>query len=118
MLPNVQHEITITVCAVNGHLNFTYQPSVLHACPGDTVVWLSPDGPFAVEFKADTPGNDVGVHGDQLGGQWQSTQFAIRMDARGHYHYAVAVALNSNRFEAPMQGRIALDAACPEIIVN
>jgi hypothetical protein len=118
MLPNVEHQITITVCVVNNHVNFTYQPSVLHACPGDTIVWHSPHGPFAVEFKEDTPGESVGVHGEQLGPHWQSAQFPIRIDARGHYHYAVAVALNAAEFVAPVQGRVALDAACPEIIVN
>jgi len=112
-----QYEINIKVKAAQGHLNFTYDPSVLHACAGDTVVWRSDDGPFAVEFKHDTPGPDVGTHGNQIGGHWESAQFLIRQGARGHYHYAVAVSLVNPVFEEA-QGRVALDAACPEIIVN
>ena len=113
-----QYEVSIKVNAASGHLNFTYQPSVLHACAGDTVVWTSDDGPFTVEFKQDTPGPDVGTHGNQIGNHWESPQFQIRQGARGHYHYAVAVSLLSDEFDAPVKGRIALDAACPEIIVN
>ncbi len=113
-----QFEVTIKVSVSYGKLNFTYQPSVLHACAGDTVVWTCVDGPFAVEFKRDTPGPNVGTHGSQVGNHWESSQFQIRQGARGHYHYAVAVALTSGSVEQEMQGRVAMDAACPEIIVN
>ena len=114
----IQHQVTIKVCVAGDHLNFTYQPSVLHTRAGDTVGWVSPDGPFAVEFKEDTPGDQVGVHGEQIGPNWRSAHFKIRQGARGHYHYAVAVALAGGEFEVPVKGRVALDAACPEIIVN
>jgi len=113
-----QYEVSIQVNATNGHLNFTYAPSVLHTCAGDTVVWKSGDGPFAIEFKHDTPGPDVGTHGHQIGSHWESGQFQIRQGARGHYHYAVAISLTSDNFDLDVKGRIALDAACPEIIVN
>jgi len=114
-----QYEVYIKVNVAGSHLNFTYQPSVLHASAGDTIVWKSEDGPFAVEFKRDTPGPDVGTHGSQIGGHWESAQFQIRQGARGHYHYAVAVSLANAGFASlDVQGRIALDAACPEIIVN
>jgi plastocyanin len=113
-----QYEVTIKAIPAYGHINFTYQPSVLHACAGDTVVWTSEDGPFAIEFKEDTPGPDIGTHGNQVGGHWESAQFQIRQGARGHYHYAVAVVLANDIFETGVKGRVALDAACPEIIVN
>jgi plastocyanin len=113
-----QFEVTIKVTAAFGHLNFTYNPSVLHACAGDTVVWTCVDGPFAVEFKEDTPGPDIGTHGNQVGGHWESAQFQIQPGRRGHFHYAVAVALNSESIDQEVRGQVAMDAACPEIIVN
>lgn len=96
---------------------FTYQPSVLRAQAQDTVTWICDDGPFAVEFTADSPGLRMDAHGVRNPeGRWQTEPLEIRGDARGHYHYAVAVffALESSR----NAGQVALDAACPEIIVK
>ena len=113
------YEVSIKVNVASSHINFTYDPSVLHACAGDTVVWKSDQGPFAVEFKEDTPGPDVGTHSNPVGSHWESPLFQIRQGARGHYHYAVAISLNAPEFASlEMQGQVALDAACPEIIVN
>lgn len=114
-----QYQVTIKVTpAYGGKLNFTYTPSVLHACFGDTIVWTSEDGPFAIEFKKDTPGPDIGAHGNQVGGHWETAPFQIQQNRRGHFHYAVAVALNAETNDQAVRFKVAMDAACPEIIVN
>jgi plastocyanin len=113
--PQARH-VLIRIVNQQDYVDFTYEPSVLHAHVGDTVTWICNDGPFAVEFKGQPPTYKVGTHGEQQGSHWESAALMIREGARGHYHYAVAVALANT--QGALAGRIVLDAACPEIIVE
>jgi len=117
MVTRQDHEIVINVTQPNGKMNFTFRPSRVHINRGDTVHWVSEDGPFAIEFIDQTPADQMGASGHNPCGEgWASETMEIRGDARGRYQYAVAVSLPTR--EGERCGRIALDAGCPEIIVD
>jgi plastocyanin len=111
------YEIEIKVSVQHNRTNFSYIPSTLHASPGDLVKWVSREGPFAIQFRDDTPGDRIEVHSCAAGEGFETDALPIRSNARGHYHYAVAVSLQHERFHE-LVGRVVLDGACPEIIVN
>ena len=117
MVTGQDYPIVINVIRDGGKMNFTFRPSRLHVNRGDGVHWVSADGPFAVEFVADTPGDHMGASGHvPEAGEWASDTMEIRADARGRYHYAAAVALPARAGD--QYARVALDAGCPEIIVD
>ncbi len=84
--------------------NFTYRPAVYHARPGAPVAWRA-NGTFAIQFTGGTPLEKTGIHGRVE----EVFESKIRSDARGIYHYAVAVAIGDEVF---------LDAGCPTIVIG
>jgi plastocyanin len=117
MVTGQDYPIGINVTREGGKTNFTFSPSRLHVNRGDAVHWVSQDGPFAVEFVADTPGDRMCASGHAPGsGEWVSDTMEIRGDARGRYHYAAAVSLPARSGDE--YARVVLDAGCPEIIVD
>lgn len=85
--------------------NFTYRPAVYHARAGATVAWRA-NGTFAIEFTGGTPlEKGAGIHGQVE----EVVESKLRSDARGIYHYAVAVAVGNEVF---------LDAGCPTIVIG
>jgi plastocyanin len=102
---------TITISATvddHGNANFTYDPSVLHVYQGDTVQWQSNTGPFAVQFKTDSPFVKMEFRHTGIGG-FSTEVIPVRSGARGHFHYAAAIT---------MGGQVYVDCACPEIIAD
>ena len=90
--------------------NITYVPSVTHVRRGDSISWRA-NGHFAIMFRDGTPADHVGI---QSGPEQDSAPLVLRKDAPlGHYHYQVAVAV-----ETPGGLRVFLDAGCPDIIVD
>jgi hypothetical protein len=106
-----KHQIQIAVSIdQRGNANFTYDPGVQRVYGGDMVRWICNDGPVAILFKEATPCNKMdarSVCGEQ---PFESEALEVTNKAApGHYHYAVA---------AYVDGKVYLDAACPELIVN
>ncbi len=96
-----------------GNAEFTYMPAVKRVCAGDLLQWTFRGGPFAIQFKeAGTPANAIdarGVPSRDDNALFLNQPLQVRPDASGHFHYGVAVVL---------EGKVYLDAACPEIIAN
>ena len=113
----IDHEIQITVDTEHHRIDFSYRPTTVHVRQGDRVHWVCPEGPFAVEFQDNTPCDRMGTHGERGEAGWRSESIPIRRNARGHFPYGGAVSLQNERF-GRLVGRVALDAGCPEIIVD
>src|SRR4051794_24762893 len=114
MVTRQEYEIDIRVDP-NG--DTTVRPSRKKLKGGDTVHWVSEDGPFAIEFINQTPGEEMGASGHNFDGEkWVTEPLEIRSDACGRFQYAFAVSLPAR--DGERYGRIALDAGCPEIIVD
>ena len=96
---------------VNEHGDFTYDPSVKHVKPGETITWTSTQGPFAICFKDRTPFDHLNHHAIRgaESNSWAVSSRPMRVTKSGHFHYAVAIYAD---------GKVFLDAGCPEIIVN
>ncbi len=71
---------------------------------GDTIVWQSDHGNYAILFKSKTPFSDVGFHGHRGMPSYQATVIGVNDE----YHYAVTV--------IPPDGQPIVDD--PVIIVN
>ena len=84
--------------------NFTYKPAVYHTRPTAPIAWRA-NGTFAIQFTGGTPLDKAGIRGPAH----EVIYSKIRPDARGIYHYAVAVAIGNEVF---------LDAGCPTIVIN
>ena len=101
--------IQIEVDPESGH--FTYGPSVLRARRGDAISWRCVSGNFVVMFRDLTPLERFSLHGVK---NKETETLRVELDAqRGHYHYQVAVAV-----ETPGGIRVFLDGGCPDIIVD
>jgi len=96
------HPIEISVDPGTG--NFTYNPAVYHTRPTAPIAWLA-NGTFAIQFTGGTPLDKAGIRGPGR----EVVHSKIRSDARGIYHYAVAVEID---------GKIFLDAGCPTIVID
>lgn len=110
------HTITIKI---EDSGDFTYCPSTLHAKTGDTVIWTSSVGPFAVSFMVRTPFPAVTFNSqpDTYGGHCiVATQ--VRQTAIGHNLYAVALAQLSQGSDGTVSAKVFLDAGCPDIVVS
>jgi len=100
--------------------NFVYTPALLHVETGDQVTW-SCLTPFALVFKEGTPINQVQVAGNvpvwETGNPipigYATATYPIRNDAKGQFHYAVAVYQGSVGF-----GSVFMDAGCADVSVN
>ena len=99
------HTITIRV---DSDGNMTYEPALLRAHPGDYVVWLCPDGDFAVSFNSRSPFPAAYFHGRR---NVPTAPVQIAENASGSYHYAVAVHRSDD------EGRIWFNCGSPEIFV-
>ena len=91
--------------------DFYYEPSVKNVKQGQSVTWTCAQGPFALSFKDQTPFAQLNLQatkGDSANA-WSVTSHPARVAAPGHFHYAVALYVN---------GRVYLDAGCPEIVVG
>jgi plastocyanin len=86
--------------------SMTYTPSMLRVAAGDTVQWCSPSGPFAIILKDTSPFTE-GMDAYSCAGT-PSGPLTVA-DAKGQFHYAVAV------FDGT---RIHMDAGCPMILAN
>jgi len=84
--------------------DITYRPAVYHARAGTTLAWRA-NGTFAIQFTGGTPLEKAGIHGQVE----EVVESKLRSDARGIYHYAVAVAIGNEVF---------LDAGCPTIVIG
>jgi hypothetical protein len=91
------------------YANFTYVPGVLRVNRGDAVQWVCSDGPIAIQFKEGTPCDRVDARSGDASPSAPLVLNVSASAASGHYHYAVA---------AVVGGKVYLDAACPELIVN
>jgi hypothetical protein len=115
------HTIQINVnIDEKGNANFSYWPAVQRVYDDDTVQWASRDGLFAIQFKDDTPVEKLDARACRVEGRdgdhdkddrpvFATQPVRLRDDARGHYHYAVAIVVNN---------AVYLDSACPEIVAN
>jgi len=88
--------------------NFVYTPALLRVQPGDRIKWQSAV-PFVVTFKGRTPVESMEVVGKAMSADFASDFACVQENARGNYHYAVAVFDGS---------RVFMDADCPHISVN
>lgn len=88
--------------------DFTYAPSVKHVQAGQMVIWVSTQGPFTISFKDGTPFGQLNFHSVRGEEGWFVTTREAGKGS-GHFHYAVAIVA---------EGRVFMDAGCPEIIVN
>lgn len=90
--------------------DFTYSPSVKHVEPGQVLIWESAQGPFSISFKEGTPFGQLNFHSVKGEEGWLIITGEVRKGGGpGHFHYAVAIYT---------EGRVFMDAGCPEIIVN
>lgn len=107
------HQINIHVDVDSyGNANFCYSPALLRVYPGDgdTVSWTCSQGPFAVVFREGTPCDQMSAQGNDSRFQaWTSEPLATRADARGAFHYCVAVSFG---------GAVYIDASCPVLVAN
>jgi plastocyanin len=94
----------------HGNANFSYNPGALRVYAGDSVKWICNDGPIAILFKEATPCNEMDARSIGTNQPFETNVLNVPTKAQpGHYHYAVA---------AFVSGKVYLDAACPELIVN
>jgi plastocyanin len=106
--------LTVTISflyeqGVEGRMYIAYTPAVLHARHGDSVSWTCGGGPFAIDFKGQSPVGKVQIQSNP-GHETHTGDALIHAGARpGHYHYAVAV---------HKDGVVYVDAECPEIIIE
>ena len=95
---------------VNEEGEFTYEPSVKRLREGQPITWACSQGPFCISFQQGTPFDSMDFHGDEGPDGWTATSSEADVAGEaGHFHYAVAIF---------WQGRVYMDAGCPEIIVN
>jgi hypothetical protein len=99
----MNHTIQIDVDARG---NMTYTPSMLRMEAGDTVQWICPLGPFAIMLKDTSPFKE-GMDAYACAGTPSSPMCVA--DAKGQFHYAVAVYDGS---------RVHMDAGCPMLLAN
>ena len=96
-----------------GYGSMSYTWSALHAAPGDTVVWISRQGPFKIVFLERSPfaGNRHSVSSRESAEGFTTETVTVGQDADvfGTYYYAVAVAAKNDIF---------LDAACPSVVIE
>ena len=132
-MANYQIDIHVDVDSY-GNANFSYSPALQRVYPsdGDTVSWTCSQGPFAVVFREGTPCDDMSAQGIDTGVQtsahgndsglhagaqrhdsglqaWASKPLTTRADARGAFHYCVAVSVD---------GAVYIDASCPVLVAN
>lgn len=109
-MANHQIDIHIDVDSY-GNANFCYSPALMRVYPsdGDTVNWTCSQGPFAVVFREGTPCDRMSAHGTERDDAWASRPLATRPDARGAFHYCVAVSF---------RGAVYIDASCPVLVAN
>jgi len=117
--------VTITISDDGtGTASIAYLPSLLRINRRDTVTWFSADGPFAVQFKDETPCDQVEAQSsttpDPVTGLYSTDPLTVRNNTPGGtYHYAVAIFAQSEEPQvARLRLRVHLDAGCPELIVN
>ena len=106
------HLLTVTIYLEpddGGGMHITYRPAVLHALPGDRIKWQCNDGPFVIEFKGQTPVGKVYIHSHPSHETDPADAVIPDHPRPGHYHYAVVV---------QTEGRLYIDAGCPEIIIE
>jgi hypothetical protein len=106
-----KHLVNIAVSIDSqGNANFGYNSGSQRVYGGDTVQWTCNDGPIAILFKEGTPCNQMDARSTSTSRPFDSEVLNVTSGAvPGHYHYAVA---------AYVGGKVYLDAACPELIVN
>lgn len=108
----MDHPITISI-DVNG--NLTVSPSALHVASGTDNVYYQCEYTFAIEFNDDTPLDNMSMQAQRgltTGSNsypYSTPLIPIDSDARGHYHYAVAIWDGTNLW---------MDSGCPDIICN
>jgi hypothetical protein len=90
---------------VGGGGNFTYSPSTLRAQITDKIYWKCPKD-FALMFLDGTPIEMMETHGKA---GIATPKYQVSPDAKGHYHYAVAVWNGT---------RVFIDSGCPDIVIN
>lgn len=107
------HQIHIHVDVDSyGNANFCYSPALLRVYPndGDTVTWTCSQGPFAVIFRDGSPCDQMSTQGNGSESRtWGSEPLTTRGDARGTFHYCVAVSFG---------GAVYIDASCPVLVAN
>jgi hypothetical protein len=102
-------QISVTLDSY-GNANFSYNPGAQRVYSGDTVQWTCNQGPIAILFKEGTPCDQMDARSTVTVAPFDSNVLNVTTGAaRGHYHYAVA---------AYVCGKVHMDAACPELIVN
>jgi hypothetical protein len=90
--------------------DFTYSPSVKRVRVGQALIWTSTQGPFTISFLSQTPFAELDFHAERDGDGWSVRTGRILEDfAPGHFHYAVGIFVD---------GKVLMDASCPEIIVS
>ena len=96
---------------VNEDGDFCYDPSVKNIKRGQSVTWTSTQGPFALSFRSRTPVSQIHLQSKKAGSAnaWSITSRPAKVSEPGHFHYAVALC---------MDGKVYLDASCPEIVVG
>ena len=104
-------DVKITI-KVSGEGDFTYDPSVKRIKAGESITWVSSQGPFSISFKDGTPFEQLDFHSELAGKEWRISSGKLgALPGPGHFHYAVAV------FSVKDE-TVYLDAACPEVIVT
>lgn len=99
-------EVRITVLNPAGDM--TYSAAVQHVNRGARIDWTS-DGPIAVSFRDSPLDQGRQVRSDAPAGPVYTASATVGAAAKpGTYYYAVA---------AVKDGRVYLDAGCPQIIV-
>ena len=102
-------EIVIGVDSETGDIH--YSRSVMHAQKGEEIEWISSNGPFAVQFTGVSPLNQVGRRAvrNEARGLWVVRGEVRTEAAPAAYPYVCAVYTD---------GRVFVDAGCPEIIID